>query len=115
VAAVRSALLRLFDGFVLHRDVPVQAHVELIGEYWIEPIVSQQAVEGYEKLRPVLGRKPLEQAENNYAEAFVRHRKAVFEAEYELELSQYCMTARAIHFSAIGKSVDLFAKPWRPC
>jgi hypothetical protein len=72
VAAVRSALLRLFDGFVLHRDVPEQAHVELIGEYWIEPIVSQQAIEGYdEKLRPVLARKPLEQAENNYAEALL--------------------------------------------
>jgi hypothetical protein len=34
------------------------------------PIVSQQAAKGYdEKLRPVLARKPLEQAENNYAEA----------------------------------------------
>ena len=45
---------------------------ELIGECWIEPIVSRQAVEGYdEKLRPVLARKPLEQAENNYAEALL--------------------------------------------
>jgi hypothetical protein len=62
----------LFHGFVLHRGVPEQAHVELIGECWIEPIVSQQAVEGYdEKLRPVLARKPLEQAENNYAEALL--------------------------------------------
>jgi DNA invertase Pin-like site-specific DNA recombinase/predicted RNA-binding Zn-ribbon protein involved in translation (DUF1610 family) len=72
VAAVRSALLRLFDGFVLHRGVPEQAHVELIGENWIEPIVSRQAVEGYdEKLRPVLARKPLEKAEDNYAEALL--------------------------------------------
>jgi hypothetical protein len=46
---------------------------------------------------------------------FIRHRKAVFEAEYELELGEYCETARAIHFSAIGKSEDLFAQPWRPC
>lgn len=72
VAAVRSALLRLFDGFVLHRGTPDHAHVELIGECWIEPIVSQQAVAGYdEKLRPVLTRKPLEQAANNYAQTLL--------------------------------------------
>jgi hypothetical protein len=46
---------------------------------------------------------------------FVEHGKAVFEAEYELELGQYCATARDIHFSAIGKSEDLFGQPWRPC
>jgi hypothetical protein len=51
--------------------VPAKAHVELIGERWIEPVVSAHAVEGYdEALRPVLARKPLEQADNNYAEAF---------------------------------------------
>jgi len=72
VAAVRSALLRLFDGFVLHRDIPDRAHVELIDTRWIEPLVSERAVAGYdEKLRPVLRRKPLEQAENNYAEALL--------------------------------------------
>jgi hypothetical protein len=53
--------------------------------------------------------------ECGYYLPFIRHRKAVFEAEYELELSRYCETARAIHFSAIGKSASLFAKPWRPC
>jgi hypothetical protein len=53
--------------------------------------------------------------ECGYYKPFVRHRKAVFEAEYELELGQYCETARDIHFSAIGKSEDLFARPWRPC
>lgn len=40
---------------------------------------------------------------------------AVYEAEYELEVGQYCATARKIHFSAIGKSYDLRVKPWRPC
>jgi hypothetical protein len=53
--------------------------------------------------------------ECGYYKPFVRHGKAVFEAEYELELGRYCETARDIHFSAIGKSEDLFAKPWRPC
>lgn len=53
--------------------------------------------------------------ECGYYKPFVRQGKAVFETEYELELGQYCETAREIHFSAIGKSEDLFAKPWRPC
>jgi hypothetical protein len=53
--------------------------------------------------------------ECGYYKPFVRHGKAVFEAEYDLDLDQYCETARDIHFSAIGKSEDLFAKPWRPC
>ena len=41
--------------------------------------------------------------------------KAVFEAEYELEPSDYCAAAAALDFSAIRKSYDLFAQPWRPC
>ncbi len=46
---------------------------------------------------------------------FIGHDKAVFEAEYELSPQQYCRAARAIRFSAIRKSYDLFARPWRPC
>jgi hypothetical protein len=46
---------------------------------------------------------------------FVRRGKAVFEAEYELKVGEYCATARELHFSAIGKSPGLFAQPWRPC
>jgi hypothetical protein len=46
---------------------------------------------------------------------FVERGKAVFEAEYELEPSQYCAAAEAIDFSSIRKSYDLFARPWRPC
>lgn len=46
---------------------------------------------------------------------FVRAGKAVFEAEYELEPADYCEAAASIGFSAIGKSYDLFARPWRPC
>jgi hypothetical protein len=48
-------------------------------------------------------------------EPFVRRGKAVFEAEYELEPADYCARARSIGFSAIAKSYDLFAQPWRPC
>jgi hypothetical protein len=44
----------------------------LIDTRWIEPLVSEKAVAGYdEKLRPVLARNPLEKAENNYAEALL--------------------------------------------
>lgn len=53
--------------------------------------------------------------ECGYYLPFVRHGKAVFEAEYELKVGQYCATARRLHFSAIGKSEDLFARPWRLC
>jgi hypothetical protein len=39
---------------------------------WLSASVRRQAVAGYdEMLRPVLARKPLEQAENNYAEALL--------------------------------------------
>jgi DNA invertase Pin-like site-specific DNA recombinase len=73
VAAVRAALMRLFKRFVLHRGTPEGAHLELVGEgYWIEPLISERAVEGYdEKLRPVLARKPLGQAENNLRQSLV--------------------------------------------
>jgi DNA invertase Pin-like site-specific DNA recombinase len=73
VAAVRAALLRLFDRFVLHEGAPESAHMELVGEgYWIEPVISERAVEGYdEKLHPVLARKPLGQAENNLRQSLV--------------------------------------------
>lgn len=46
---------------------------------------------------------------------FVEHDKAVYEAEYELEPTAYCDQATALEFSSIGKSYDLFAKPWRAC
>jgi hypothetical protein len=53
--------------------------------------------------------------ECGYYRPFVRHGKAVFEAEYELRPAQYCGRARALRFSAIRKSYDLRARPWRPC
>jgi hypothetical protein len=46
---------------------------------------------------------------------FVSRGKAVFEAEYELEPSDYCMEAKGLGLSAIRKSYDLFARPWLPC
>jgi hypothetical protein len=46
---------------------------------------------------------------------FVERDKAVFEAEYELQTSEFCEAAIALGFSAIRKSYDLFAQPWEPC
>jgi hypothetical protein len=70
VAAVRAALERLFDRFLFHPELPAEAHVELIdSRYWIEPVLSERAIEGYdEKTKPILVREPLEQAANNYAQ-----------------------------------------------
>jgi len=48
-------------------------------------------------------------------EPFVAAGKAVFETEYELNAGAYCDRARALDFSAIRKSYDLFAQPWLPC
>jgi Glycoside-hydrolase family GH114 len=53
--------------------------------------------------------------ECGYYQLFVRDDKAVYEAEYEQRPAQYCTTARAIGFSAVRKSYDLFARPWHPC
>jgi len=46
---------------------------------------------------------------------FVSAGKAVFEAEYEVAPASFCDRARALRFSAIRKSYDLFARPWQPC
>jgi hypothetical protein len=46
---------------------------------------------------------------------FIDHDKAVFETEYEEQPEQYCDASLALRFSSIGKSYDLFARPWRPC
>ena len=65
VQAVRAALLRLFDGFRLHRGAPERAHVELIAERWIEPLFSEKSLAGQVGQQPVLDRMPLGQAANN--------------------------------------------------
>lgn len=53
--------------------------------------------------------------ECGYYKPFISHHKAVFEAEYELQPAQFCPAAIALGFSAIRKSYDLFARPWKPC
>jgi DNA invertase Pin-like site-specific DNA recombinase len=60
-AAVRAVLMRLFDGFVLHRGQPEGQGAEPAGDgWWVEPILSRHTVDRHDaKLRPVLGRSSL--------------------------------------------------------
>ncbi len=53
--------------------------------------------------------------ECGYYETFVEHGKAVYEAEYELEPSEFCAEAEKLDFSAIRKGLELFAEPFEPC
>jgi hypothetical protein len=53
--------------------------------------------------------------ECGFYKPFVEAGKAVFVAEYELDPAEFCPRARALEFSAIRKSYDLFARPWRSC
>jgi hypothetical protein len=53
--------------------------------------------------------------ECGYYKTFVAHGEAVYEAEYELEPSEFCAAAEALDFSAVRKGVELFAKPFEPC
>ncbi len=70
--AVRAALSRLFEGFVVHRGLPERAHVELIGDVWIEPVIRHQALEQDGEAIVPRFREPLQQAENNYAVTLTR-------------------------------------------
>lgn len=46
---------------------------------------------------------------------FVDAGKAVFQVEYELRRDRFCPRAKAARRSAIKKTYDLFARPWKPC
>jgi hypothetical protein len=70
-AAVRAALMRLFDGFILHRGPP--RHKTREGTkvaYWLEPVLSQDQMGGYvDRLRkkslPAGSGDPLGKAKKN--------------------------------------------------
>ena len=66
-AAVRAVLMRLFDGFVLHRSLPGEEISEPNKvQPWIEPLLSEPTLAGFEKkLRPAIGRKSPGKAQNN--------------------------------------------------
>jgi hypothetical protein len=70
-AAVRASLMRLFDGFVLHRGPP--RHKTREGTkvaYWLEPVLSQDQMGGYvdrlrTEMRTTSSGFPIGKAENN--------------------------------------------------
>jgi site-specific DNA recombinase len=67
--AVRAVLTRLFDCFLFHPELPARANIEMVGNrYWIEPVVSQEVIEGYaEDDDPAPGLPQAHgQAEKNY-------------------------------------------------
>jgi DNA invertase Pin-like site-specific DNA recombinase len=66
VAAVRAALMRLFDGFVLRRGASGQERLEPTGsKVWLEPVLSEHAVaRGKERQRPHSKFSPPTQTEN---------------------------------------------------
>jgi hypothetical protein len=55
-AAIRAALMRLFDGFVLHRGSPgPEAGEGTKVAYWLEPVLGQHQMGGYvDRLRTKL-------------------------------------------------------------
>ncbi|HEX9967923.1 MAG TPA: recombinase family protein [Solirubrobacterales bacterium] len=66
VDAVRAALMRVFDRFVLHKGrAEGRANLDLIGDgYWIEPITSEEVI-------AALAGKRQQEAENNFNRTFV--------------------------------------------
>ena len=72
-AAIRAALMRLFDGFVLHRGSPgAQTGEGTKVAYWLEPVLGQHQMGGYvdrlrEKTVPTGSAFPIGEAENNCA------------------------------------------------
>lgn len=68
VDAARAALSRLFEAFVIKRPQPgtrVHARLAWLGDFMLEPIPREQAVEGYSDLRPLFRREPLYDAQDN--------------------------------------------------
>jgi site-specific DNA recombinase len=59
-AALRAVLMRLFEGFTLHREGSGHDRLELAGNGgWIEPLVSEHVVDGYaESLQPAFSHTP---------------------------------------------------------
>ena len=78
-AAIRAALMRLFDGFVLHRGSPgPQTGEGTKVAYWLEPVLGQHQMGGYvdrlrEKTVPTGSGFPIGEAENNCAFSNQQH------------------------------------------
>ena len=64
--AVRAALSRLFERFIVRRGAPESAHVELIGEVWIELVERPRRWRGTgSRCAPCYAGEPLYEAEKN--------------------------------------------------
>jgi len=68
IDAARAALSRLFEVFVIRRVKPgtrVHARLAWLGDFALEPVAREQAVEGYSDLRPLFRREALYDAGTN--------------------------------------------------
>ncbi len=52
---------------------------------------------------------------DGYTANFVNTGKAVFQVEYKLATSKFCVKANTANRNAITKTLDLFDTPWTPC
>jgi hypothetical protein len=115
------------NGFSNPTGFPLTAHDQLRFNRWVSRQVHSRGMSvalknDPEQARSLAGAFDFAVVEQCFQyhecgrfEPFVDAGKAVFEAEYELRPAQYCQRAKALQFSAIRKSYDLRAKPWRPC
>ena len=115
------------NGYTNNTGFPLTAHDQLRFNRWVAREVHKRGMSVALKNDPEQARQlagafdfaVVEQCfqynECGQFRPFIRRGKAVFEAEYELKPSRFCARARRIHFSAVRKSYDLFAKPWLPC
>lgn len=68
IDAARAAISRLFEHFVLRQPEPgtrVHARLAWLGDFVLEPVAREQAIEGYSDLRPLFRREPLYDAQSN--------------------------------------------------
>jgi DNA invertase Pin-like site-specific DNA recombinase len=76
IEAVRAALSRAFDGFQMRRVEPgLRVHAELAwqADHILEPILKEEAIQGYSPLRPILRREPIYGAQTNSASGSRSH------------------------------------------
>jgi hypothetical protein len=71
VAAIREALMAMFDRFVLHLGVPADLDLEA-GEGWIEGVIDEQRLRlREEKPRPLVVKKVLSQLDRSGSQPWV--------------------------------------------
>jgi Recombinase len=85
VNAVRAALTRLFDHFVLREAEPgTRIHADLAwqGDLIIEPVIREEVIEGFTNYRPIFRREPLYSADKKYGVAHASRLRRKLDPEH---------------------------------